>query len=89
VELASTDEMMKNLCHPYTLKLFSSVPGKQAIGQTDGTGSSERAKEKWATTPATGCLYADQCSVEQPHCCQAIPELREVRKGHWVACFRV
>jgi oligopeptide/dipeptide ABC transporter ATP-binding protein len=88
VELAPTNEMLKNLCHPYTLKLFSSVPGKQAIGQTDGKEGSERDKEKWTTTPAAGCLYADQCAVEQPHCRQVIPELREVREGHWVACFR-
>ncbi len=88
VELATTDEMLKNLCHPYTLKLFSSVPGKQVIGQTDGQGSSEPAKENWTTTLAAGCLYADQCPVEQPHCRQVIPELREVQEGHWVACFR-
>ena len=89
VELAPTDEMMKNLCHPYTLKLFSSVPAKQAMDQSDGNESPEHAKEKWTTTPAAGCLFAYQCPVEQPHCRQVIPELQEIRKGHWVACFRV
>jgi oligopeptide/dipeptide ABC transporter ATP-binding protein len=88
VELASTDEMLKNLCHPYTLKLFSSVPGKQAMDQTDGNESPEGAKEKWTMTPVDGCLFADQCPIEQPHCRQTIPELREIREGHWVACFR-
>ena len=88
MEISSTDEMINNPCHPYTLKLFSSVPGKQTIDKTDDDGSSERAIEKWTTMPAAGCLYADQCIAEQQRCRQVAPELREIRKGHRVACFR-
>ena len=28
MEMASTDEIMNHPCHPYTLKLFSSIPGR-------------------------------------------------------------
>ena len=88
VELAATDEMMNNPCHPYTLKLFSSVPGKQAVDQAADKDNSGRAEEKLTALPAAGCPYADQCPAEDHGCRQALPELRELKKGHYVACFR-
>jgi ABC-type oligopeptide transport system ATPase subunit len=60
VELASTDQMMANPCHPYTLKLFSSVPGKQAVDETSKDMDAQGAKEELAVRLPAGCLYADQ-----------------------------
>ena len=88
VELAATDEMMNNPCHPYTLKLFSSVPGKQTVDETDDGNSSGRADEKPTAFPAAGCPYADQCPEVDHSCRQSMPELREINKGHYVACFK-
>jgi oligopeptide/dipeptide ABC transporter ATP-binding protein len=89
VELAFTDEMMNNPCHPYTLKLFSSVPGKQAVSEAADEIKIDNAKEKPAALPAAGCPYADLCSAEEQGCRQAVPDLREIRKGHFVACIRI
>ena len=88
VELAATDEMMNNPCHPYTLKLFSSVPGKQALDQEADEDHSGKAEEKLTILPAAGCPYAGQCPQEDHSCRQTIPELREIKKGHYVACIR-
>ena len=88
VELASTDEMMNNPCHPYTLKLFSSVPGKQTVDKAPDEDNSERAEDKQTALPAAGCSYADQCPDQDQGCLQAVPDLREIRKGHFVACVR-
>ncbi len=87
VELASIDEMMNNPCHPYTLKLFSSVPGKQTVDKAADDENLDRAEEKLAPSPA-GCPYADQCPAEDQGCRQALPELREFGKGHYVACYK-
>ncbi len=38
MELGSTEEIMKHPCHPYTLKLFSSIPGKQAASTQENDG---------------------------------------------------
>jgi oligopeptide/dipeptide ABC transporter ATP-binding protein len=88
VELAATDEMMNNPCHPYTLKLFSSVPGKQALDQETDEDHSGKAEEKLTILPVAGCPYAGQCPQEDHSCRQAIPELHEIKKGHYVACIR-
>jgi oligopeptide/dipeptide ABC transporter ATP-binding protein len=88
VELAATDEMMNNPCHPYTLKLFSSVPGKQAVDETDAGDNSGRDAEKPATLPVEGCPYAAQCPAADHGCRQAMPEVRELKKGHYAACFK-
>lgn len=86
VELAATDEMMNNPCHPYTLKLFSSVPGKQAVDEADDGNNSGRAEA--TAFPAAGCPYAAQCPAVDQSCRQAMPELREIKKGHYVSCIR-
>ncbi len=89
VELAAAGEMMNNPCHPYTLKLFSSVPGKQAVDEAGDGNDSGRADEKPTALPTSGCPYADQCPAVDHSCRQAMPELREINNGHYVACFRI
>jgi oligopeptide/dipeptide ABC transporter ATP-binding protein len=89
VELASTDQMMTNPCHPYTLRLFSSVPGKQAVDETSEDMDAQGVKEKLPVRPPAGCLYAVQCPMATQSCREAEPELREISKGHQVSCFKI
>jgi oligopeptide/dipeptide ABC transporter ATP-binding protein len=89
VELASTEEMMNNPCHPYTLKLFSSMPGKQAVDETLEDMDAQDVKEKLPVRPPTGCLYAAQCPLAEQNCSEAEPEFKEIRKGHQVSCFKI
>jgi len=90
VEVASTDQMMKQPCHPYTLKLFSSVPGKQAVANKTGQGEeSERLESLKGSTLPASCSYAADCSMGERACGEAEPELREIEAGHQVACFKV
>jgi peptide/nickel transport system ATP-binding protein/oligopeptide transport system ATP-binding protein len=88
VELAATDEMMNNPCHPYTLKLFSSVPGKQTVEHEPDEADSVGEERKLAAMPAGGCPYADQCPQADADCRQALPQLCEIQKGHYAACFK-
>jgi peptide/nickel transport system ATP-binding protein/oligopeptide transport system ATP-binding protein len=89
VELASTDQMMANPCHPYTLKLFSSVPGKQAVDRSSEDMDAQGVKEKPPVRPPDGCLYVLQCPMATQSCRQAEPELREITNGHQVSCFKI
>ena len=89
VELASTDQMMANPCHPYTLKLFSSVPGKQAVDETSEDVDAQGVKENLPVRPPAGCRYAVQCPLATQSCREAEPELKEIRKGHKVSCFKI
>lgn len=87
VELASTETMMRNPRHPYTLKLFSSVPGKQSITQKTDDHFEDLAREKRAPDLASGCPYFGRCRLEKSSCRKTEPELKEIEKGHLVACI--
>ncbi len=88
VELASAEEIMSNPCHPYTRKLFSSVPGKQAVIEEDDDAGPESSKRRKAAIYAACCPYAAECPIGDRNCKEAEPVLKEIRKGHRVACFK-
>jgi len=89
VELASADEIMDHPCHPYTLKLFSSVPGKEsATGQPDD-GEVKTSMEREISELPASCHYVDHCAMGDQSCREVKPELREIRAGHQVACIKV
>jgi len=92
VELASADEIMRNPCHPYTRKLFSSMPGKNtAIGEAeddDENANLESSDGKIAALSAACCTYADECPIGDRQCKTDEPELMEIADGHRIACFK-
>jgi oligopeptide/dipeptide ABC transporter ATP-binding protein len=88
VELAPADEIINNPCHPYTRKLFSSAPGRQADIEIDRDAGPETSKSKTAELRAAGCSYADVCPMGDRQCNAAEPDLAEVAEGHRVACFK-
>lgn len=89
VEMAAADEMISHGCHPYTLKLFSSIPGKQTVDETAEMVKSETVDDKPSPPPGSGCPYAEQCPRQDRICKTADPELKAIKKGHYVSCFRI
>jgi oligopeptide/dipeptide ABC transporter ATP-binding protein len=89
VEVAPTEEMMKHPCHPYTLKLFSSAPGKQKITEAAGpTEEPEGLSIRNDAAVLAGCPYMPGCSLGDRACKEADAELREIGPGHRVACIK-
>ena len=88
VELASADKIINNPCHPYTRKLFSSVPGKQADIEIDLDASPETSENKNTGMTSACCHYADTCPMGDQQCIAGEPELAEIADGHRVACFK-
>jgi oligopeptide/dipeptide ABC transporter ATP-binding protein len=91
VELAAADEIIKNPCHPYTHKLFSSVPGKQT-DTTEADIESQGQDKSNGIRPARSdacCSYAAECAIGDRQCQTAPPLLAEISPGHLVACFKV
>ena len=90
VEVAATEQLMNQPCHPYTLKLFSSAPGRQKVMQeVDPDEKSGRLRSPKAATQQASCSYAARCSLGDRACREAEPELREIEAGHRVACFKI
>ena len=88
MERASAEEILNHPCHPYTLRLFSSVPREQTTtGESDEI-ESEVYKGEAITTSQACCPYVDQCAIGDQACSEAEPEMKEIRQGHQAACFK-
>jgi len=86
VELAPTEELIHRPLHPYTLKLFSSVPGiRGSILKQEQPVAPE--EERKAHPTAAGCSFYGQCALGEAVCLQEEPQLKEVGNQHFVACL--
>ncbi len=92
VEIGSTDEIMENPLHPYTLRLFSSIPGIESHAATDALDAAvespgDTGKKK--TIPLKGCHYIETCPLKDHVCLSQAPPLTTVEGSHAVACFKI
>jgi oligopeptide transport system ATP-binding protein len=89
VELAESDELFDNPMHPYTQALLSAVP--VADPTVEGQRDHEVLKGEVPSpiNPPSGCVFHPRCPLAIDSCRAQVPELRELRPGHWVACPRV
>ena len=89
VELAEVEELYSNMQHPYTKALMSAVP----IADPDLAAKSERivlqGEVPQPIDPPPGCPFASRCRYCQKACTEALPEMREIAPGHFVACHMV
>lgn len=84
VEYAGSDDLYKNQVHPYTRALFSAIP------LPDPTAKLERIILKGDVPspihPPSGCRFHTRCPFVTDICKTAIPDLVEVKPGHFAAC---
>ncbi len=84
VEITSKVDLFKKPLHPYTIALMSSIPipdpgfSKKKIVLPGEVPS--------ALNPPSGCRFHPRCPLAQEICSNDEPELRELFKGHHVAC---
>lgn len=84
VEMASKEELFQNPLHPYTKALLSAVP------VPDPTLSRERIVLKGdipsPANPPSGCKFHTRCPMASDICKDKVPEYREMKPDHFVAC---
>ena len=85
VEIADSYSLYKNPSHPYTEALLAAVPS------IDLEIKKQRLKIKGELPNAMdmpqGCAFYSRCPIREKRCEQSIPELKEIKPGHQVACF--
>jgi peptide/nickel transport system ATP-binding protein len=86
IEKASKRHMFEHPLHPYTIALLSAIPSinvkvkkKKIILKGEITSP---------INPKPGCRFSMRCPFVIAQCLQEDPQLVEVEKGHFVACFR-
>jgi oligopeptide/dipeptide ABC transporter ATP-binding protein len=89
VETSDVENLFANPLHPYTRGLIESRPSGCSGMATD---SDARLKTIRGTVPSlyelpSGCRFSERCDLVETVCRQAEPELVEIEKGHFAACF--
>lgn len=89
VELGDADELFENPLHPYTQSLISAVPlPNPKLERKRRRIILEGEVPSPANTPS-GCVFHTRCPLVRDVCIEKIPDYREYRPGHAVACHLV
>lgn len=86
VESASTTELFTNPLHPYTEALLSAVPKPDPRWRTDAIVLPGDVADP--ANPPSGCYFHPRCQYAVDRCSQEEPQLREIKKDHFVSCHR-
>lgn len=89
VELADCDELFENPIHPYTKALLESVPIPDPSVESGRAHKIIKGEIPSPINPPSGCVFHPRCDVAADGCPKVVPEFREVKPGHWVACTEV
>ena len=89
VELADADEIYDHPLHPYSKSLLSAVPVPDPnIARANKRIVLEGDIPSPLNAPS-GCPFRTRCAYACDKCAESMPEFREVKPGHFVACHRV
>jgi len=75
--------------HPYTKALLSAVPIPDPVAEASRERTVLGGEVPSLLNPPSGCVFHPRCPIAIEECKGRIPELREVRPAHRVACIRV
>lgn len=87
VEIAPKKSIYADPLHPYTKSLLSAIPSTNLklkktriplIGEIPSN-----------VNPPSGCKFHTRCPVAKDICKKEVPELREIKKEHFIACHEI
>jgi len=87
VELADRKTLYDDPLHPYTRALLSAVPIPDPELEAHREHLVLRGEVPSPLDPPAGCVFHPRCPLAEDRCRQVVPELREVKPGHWAACL--
>ena len=91
VEQADRISLFKHSLHPYTWALLSAVPSAKPGEATSEGRIHLKGDPASPIDPPPGCRFAQRCpfAEAEENCYSEMPQLREIKESHKVACHRV
>jgi peptide/nickel transport system ATP-binding protein len=84
VELTSSDVIFKDPLHPYTEALMEAIPTTEDESKKDLV--TIEGDIPSPINPPSGCKFHTRCKYATDQCKNVVPEWRELKPGHFVAC---
>lgn len=89
MENATYDELFSMPLHPYTQSLMSAVPIPEPEVEKSRTRVILEGDVPSPQNPPTGCVFHTRCPFATERCRNEVPQSRDLRSGHAVACHNV
>ncbi len=89
MEMMEPVELYRHPLHPYTIALLSAIP---VVDYYEEQKRDRIVLEGEVPSPIhkpSGCPFHPRCSRSTDQCREAVPELKNVGNGHYVACHHV
>ena len=89
MEVADRDELYGNALHPYTMSLLEAVPVPDPTLERQRVRKTIAGEIPSPLRRLAGCVFHTRCPRASAECQESIPELREIRPGHFAACVKL
>ena len=86
MELADRQDLFREPLHPYTQSLISAVPVPAPKQERQRRRFILKGDPPSPSHPPSGCVFHTRCPLVVEVCLTTVPEFRELRPGHFVAC---
>lgn len=86
VELTSRYCLFSDPLHPYTQSLMSAVPIPDPKSERNRHRIMLEGEVPSPANPPRGCVFHNRCPLAINECSEVVPEYREVKPDHFVAC---
>jgi oligopeptide transport system ATP-binding protein len=86
MELTGRNRLFEDPLHPYTQSLNSAVPVPNPKLERRRRRFILKGEPPSPANPPPGCVFHPRCPLAVEECIKAVPDFRQVRPGHYVAC---